>query len=267
VREAAIARDGLERVAEGVAQVEQAPRAGFALVARDDPGLHPHRGCDRVLEQLRTPGRDVRGRLREPREERAIRQHRALQDLVGAAAELPLWQRREQLGVGDHGARLVERAHQVLGAGVVDADLASDRAVHHREQRGRDLHPVEPAHVDGGGEAREVADDAPAERQHDAVATEAAPLECRAELHERRHGLASLAVRDDDRRPGRAPAQRGREARALRGPDARARDHQQPPALERAEQRRQRAERAVADRDRVRRRAGPDRDLDHARAG
>src|SRR6185503_11079700 len=39
----------LERVAEGVAEIEQSTLAGLALVAADDRGLHPATGRDGVL--------------------------------------------------------------------------------------------------------------------------------------------------------------------------------------------------------------------------
>ena len=68
--------------------------------------------------------------------------------------------------------RLVEGADQVLAARMVDAGLAADGGVHHREQRRRQLHDRDAALVGGRREARDVADHAAAEGEHQAVAVE-----------------------------------------------------------------------------------------------
>ena len=46
---------GLERVAEGVAEIEQRALAGFALVARDDAGLGAAADGDGVLARRLPP--------------------------------------------------------------------------------------------------------------------------------------------------------------------------------------------------------------------
>ena len=48
------------------------------------------------------------------------------------------------LGVAQHGARLPERADEVLALGQVDAGLAADGGVDLAEQRGRRLHDGDP---------------------------------------------------------------------------------------------------------------------------
>ena len=104
------------------------------------------------------------------------------------------------LGVGDHAAWLMERADQVLAARMIDAGLAADGRIDLREQRGRHLHVVDAALVAGRGEARHVADDAAAERDHGRVAIHALRdqrIEIRAKLSQR---LVLLAVRQHQRR-------------------------------------------------------------------
>ncbi len=78
----------------------------------------------------------------------------------------------EGVGIGDHGDGLVERADEVLAAAVIDPGLAADRGVHLRQHRGGDLHVAHAALVAGRGEARDVADDPAAERQHHRIAVE-----------------------------------------------------------------------------------------------
>src|SRR4051794_1897782 len=52
----------------------------------------------------------------------------------------------------------MKRPNQVLALRVIDADLAADRAVDLREERGRDLHDGDAAEECGGGKTRGVAE-------------------------------------------------------------------------------------------------------------
>ena len=81
---------------------------------------------------------------------------------------------RERRRIHDDEPGLMERADQVLGAGMVDRGLAADRRVHLGQQRGRHLDEVHPAHVGRGDEAREVAHRAAAQR-HDGRASGRSP--------------------------------------------------------------------------------------------
>src|SRR6185295_7847609 len=108
-------------------EVEHAAQAALALVALDDLGLDPARPGDRALELNAVPAGEPDRRARDRVEQRAIAQDPALEHLVRAALPLARGQRLEEGRIGDHGARLVERPEQVLGARVVDADLAADR--------------------------------------------------------------------------------------------------------------------------------------------
>ena len=64
----------------------------------------------------------------------------------------------------------MEGADEVLAVARVDAGLAADRGIDLREERGRHLHEAHAAAHDGGGEAREVADHAAAERDDEIAA-------------------------------------------------------------------------------------------------
>ncbi len=56
---------------------------------------------------------------------------------------------------------------------MVDRRLAADRGIDLRQDRGRDLNEVDPAHIDGAGKAGQVADDAAAQRDDHVLAVEA----------------------------------------------------------------------------------------------
>ena len=79
-------------------------------------------------------------------------------------------QRRERVDVGEDGARLGERAHEVLAFREVHGGLAADGRVDLREQRGGYLDERQPAHVRGRDESRQVARRSAAERHDEVVA-------------------------------------------------------------------------------------------------
>ena len=53
----------------------------------------------------------------------------------------------------------MERSNQVLAKGMIDAGLATNRAIHLRQQGRRHVDDPDAAQVGGGGEPDEVADD------------------------------------------------------------------------------------------------------------
>ena len=174
----AVPGPGLDGVAEGVAEIEQRALARLALVGGDDARLQlaaaPHgvgEGRAIARQQLLDVGF-------EPVDERSVEREAVLDHLGQARAQLAVGQRVEGRHVRDHRARLVEGADHVLAERVVDRGLAADRGVDLREQRGRHLDERHAALVDGGGEPRQVADHAAAQRDDQRVAP-AARLEQR----------------------------------------------------------------------------------------
>ena len=65
----------------------------------------------------------------EPGEERASRMSPYLMTSASPARNSRR-QRPQRLGIGEHRARLMKRADEVLAAGMVDAGLAADGRVH-----------------------------------------------------------------------------------------------------------------------------------------
>ena len=123
-----VARDALERVAEGVAEVEKRAVAFLALVAHHHGGL----GAAALRHGLVALGPAVEhaAPLRfAPVEEGGVADQAVLHHLGVARAHLAQRQRVEQRRVGEDEARLVERADEVLAVGRVDAGLAADRRI------------------------------------------------------------------------------------------------------------------------------------------
>ena len=102
-------------------------------------------------------------------EEIGVHDHAVLDHLGQAAPQLARGQRLERVDVDPHGPRLVKGADDVLGTGVVDADLAADRAVDLGQQGGGHHDQRQPARVGRRGKAGQVADHASAQGQHHGV--------------------------------------------------------------------------------------------------
>ena len=54
---------------------------------------------------------------------------------------------------------MVERSHQILPGNKIHAGLAADGGVHLSEHRRRNLHELDPTHVERGEQPGDVADD------------------------------------------------------------------------------------------------------------
>ena len=130
---AAIAGRGLERVGDGMAQIEDLPQSRVALVLGDDSQLDAHaRGDD-----LRGVGIGA-GSHALP--EVAAGEQRRLDHFPIAGRELGSGQRGERLRVGDHRGRLVVGANVVLSLRQIDSRLTTVGRIDLRHQRGRYLH-------------------------------------------------------------------------------------------------------------------------------
>jgi hypothetical protein len=176
-------------MAEGVAEIEQRPVPVLALVAHHHGGLGPAALRHRVVA-LGAAGENPAPVPLAPAEERLVVDEPVFRDLGIAGAHLAERQGVEERRVGEHQARLMEGADEVLAVGGVDARLAADRRIDLGEQRRRHLHEAHPAPDDRRREAREVAHDPPAQRHH-----EIAALDPRAQDRVADFGQAGIALR------------------------------------------------------------------------
>ena len=169
----AVAGAELDRVAEGMTEVEQRTPAPLALVARDDPGLQLTGPADRGVQRRGIPLHQRVGVLLDPGEELRVGDQAVLHHFGEPRRQLAVGQGLQRVGIRDHAQRLVEGAHEVLATRVIDARLAADGRIHLGEQGRRHLDEIDAALIDRRGEAGDVADDAAAKRHHDAVPAEA----------------------------------------------------------------------------------------------
>ncbi len=125
----------------------------------------------------------------EPGKVLRIGDHPVLDRLGHPGGKLRRRQRGQRLQVHKHEARLMKRAQQVLAARDVHAGLATDGGIDHRQQRRRHLHITDAPEVGRRHKPRYVAGHAAAQRDHDAVATEARFQQA---VRQRRPGLSRL---------------------------------------------------------------------------
>jgi hypothetical protein len=132
----------------------------------------------------------------QPLEEQRVTDGAVLDYLGQPGAQLAHRQAAQGGGVGDDRARRVEGADQVLALRDVHGGLATDRGVHHRQQRGGQLHAVHAPHPARRGEAGQVADHATAQCQHAGIAGGAQRRQRGDRTGEVVQGLGRLAGRD-----------------------------------------------------------------------
>src|SRR5215475_10995820 len=162
----AVGCDGFERVPDGVAEIEDAAQAGFALIGRDDLGLDLATARDDAGEQRRIEPGDPFQILLDQGEQVRVADHAVFDRLVKPRAQLPRGQAAQNARINDDRARLMESPDQVLAERVIDRRLASDRTVDLREQSRGNLDAIDSAQKSRGDKAREVAYHAAAERDH-----------------------------------------------------------------------------------------------------
>ena len=192
----------LDRVADGVAEVEQRAVAGaLALVAADDRGLVG----DRALRSRRA-ARAARGAPSAggpARRSASTRCHSSRPSSSAYFHSSPNPARRSRAG----SVASVARPHatsrgcqnaptRFLPAGEIDRGLAADRGVGHRDERRRQLDDRDAAEQRRRDEAGEIADDAAAERDDRRAAIEAARDQLVAQPLVGRERLARLAGLD-----------------------------------------------------------------------
>ena len=144
------------------------------------------------------PAENVAPVVFQPGEEIGVAEQAVFDQLGVAGAEFALRQCVEQRGVGQYQDRLVEGADQILAVGGIDRGLAADGRIHIRQQRGRDLHVIEPAPHHRRHEAGEIADHAAAERNRQIAALDARGDDRLADLLEDAIALRGFAGGNDD---------------------------------------------------------------------
>ena len=161
-----VALGGFDRVAEGMAQVEQGALALFQRIAGDDLGLVLAAGGNGQGQCFAVACQQGRSFLRQPLAKAQVAQRGVLDDLGQAGAQFAWRQGGQGSGIGNHRPGRMEGTDQVLALRQIHRGLAADRGIDHRQQAGRQLYAVDAAHPAGGGKPGQVADHAAAQGQH-----------------------------------------------------------------------------------------------------
>ena len=170
MQQLAVVRGRLDGVADGVAEVQDHAQAGLLLVLADDLGLDADAGGDDLLQGGGVSRQDGVAVLLHEAEEGWVADDGGLNGLLQAGAEFGGGESAEKVDVAEDGEGVVEGADEVLAGEEVDAGLAAEGGIDLGEHGGGQANVADSAHVDGGEEARDVADDAAAEGKQDGVA-------------------------------------------------------------------------------------------------
>ncbi len=173
----AVAADLFDCVRERVAQVQRRPHAFFKRVLLYDVPLYPDRLGDQRLQagpRLRCVG-GYGGPLIpfQPLQQAAADQQAVLHHLGHTGRKFSRRQCAQRAHLGEHGLRLLERAHQILALGQVHAGLAADAGVDHGQQRGGTLNQAYAPHIRCRDKAGDVSDDAAPQGHNGAGAIQA----------------------------------------------------------------------------------------------
>src|ERR1700733_2107705 len=94
---------------------------------------------NRIGERLFVPRQKLLEVRVQPVDEQWVPDAPVLDDLREPGRELALRQGRQGADVGNHRARLVKSADEILPPAVINSGLAADRGIHLREQGGGEL--------------------------------------------------------------------------------------------------------------------------------
>jgi hypothetical protein len=129
----AVARRGLDRMSEGVAEIQDGAQTLLALVVSDHVRLDLA-GAPDCVDHRRIVARDQALDVRfDPLQERRVADEAVLDDFRQACAVFARRQCLQRAGIGEDAARLVKRADHVLAARMIDTGLAADRRIHLRQ--------------------------------------------------------------------------------------------------------------------------------------
>jgi hypothetical protein len=181
----AIIGEGFEGVAEGVAEIEDFAKAGFALVSAYDAGLDLKRTRNKIREGRRITPQDRIEIFLEIGKELGIRDDAVLDDFGKAAAVLAFREGFKGSGINEDEAGGIKSADEVFAFGKIDTGFPADCAVHLRDEGGGDLHKLDTAETSGSGETRDIADDTAAHSNEERFAIDSAADERAAELFNR----------------------------------------------------------------------------------
>ena len=123
----------LQRVAEGVAEIENPAQIAFALVGADDLGFDANRSRNNAFDNLRLLRQNLRGAAVQRFEQIPVADHATFYDFVQAGPVFADRQCLENSGIDQNRERLVKTAQQVLAGDKIHAGFAPHGRVHLRK--------------------------------------------------------------------------------------------------------------------------------------
>ena len=184
------ALDGLDAVADGVAEIEGLAHPMLRLVLLDDALFETEAAVNNFADLL------VDVALLEDGEQFRVGQQTGLHRLGQTVDVLAAGQGGEGAGVYDDQLGLPEGADDVLRLPQIHSGLAADGGIDHREGGGGAVDEVDAAHIDGSGKTRQVAHDAAAHGDDEVAAAHVELQHLAQDAFEDLHALAGLALRD-----------------------------------------------------------------------
>jgi len=154
----------LDGVTDRMAEVENGPQVLLAFVANHDLRLDLAVAGDQFGQDVLLAGSDRLGIRFLPRQERRVADRGVLDAFAQPGRVVTPRQRRQQVGIDHHRARLVEGADEVLAGRVVQPGLPAHRRVDGGFQRGGDLDEADAAQPSRRDEPPEIPDHAAPER-------------------------------------------------------------------------------------------------------
>src|SRR5579864_8853083 len=93
---------------------------------------------------------------------------------------------------------MVEASDEIFSRGKIDSGFAADRGVDLREECRRDLHVANAAHIDGGEEAGDVAEDSATEGEEQPIAVGSGAGELFGERFDAGEALMTFTARKEE---------------------------------------------------------------------
>src|SRR5580658_6652993 len=107
VKQAAVAGLGLERMSDGVPEVEHAPQAAFPLVSGNDFGLQLYGLSDETFELHWITLQDLGPLLLEAQKKIEIADDAALERFIQAGTKLPIRECAQDFRIDEHSTRMM----------------------------------------------------------------------------------------------------------------------------------------------------------------
>ena len=187
---------GLERVAGGVAVVEDRAWTAVALVLGHDQRLGGNAPKDDAFEHRRVALDQTRTVSLQHVEQAFVHGDGVLYNLGESVPVVRHRKRLERREVGEHGRWLPEGPDRVLRPQAVDPGLAADARVHHGQERRGHSNQPDATLPDRCRQAGEVADGASPDGDDATATVDVLPLQKGQHGPQLRHGLRALAGRD-----------------------------------------------------------------------